>query len=103
MGGAGVYERFAVGYIQSATQARCVTYFPTAMRANPSTTSSNVALLLVASRAAAQTVSSISVDFNSPTVAHLQYNVSSGLNTGEGCHIVANNNSNARLTFEAEL
>ena len=37
MGGDGVYERYAVGYNQSSTQARCVTFYPTTMRANPTT------------------------------------------------------------------
>ena len=101
MGGDGIYERFAVGYQQSSTQARCVTFYPTTMRANPTTSKTDP--LIVAHRSTAQSVSSISVDYNSKTVGHIQYNVSSGLNAGEGCHIVANNNANARLTFDAEL
>ena len=71
------------------------------MRAVPTTSETDP--LIVASRAAAQSVTSISVDYNSKTVGHIQYNVSSGLNDGEGSHIVANNNANARLTFDAEL
>ena len=31
MGGDGVYERYAVGYNQSSTQARCVTFYPSTM------------------------------------------------------------------------
>ena len=101
MGGDGVYERYAVGYNQSSTQARCVTFYPTTMRANPTTSKTDP--LIVAHRSTPQSVSSISVDYNSKTLGHIQYNVSSGLNAGEGCHIVANNNANARLTFDAEL
>ena len=101
MGGDGVYERYAVGYNQSSTQARCVTYYPTTMRANPTTSKTDP--LIVASKDSPQTVNSISVDYNSKTVGHIQYNVSSGLSAGEGCHIVANNNANSRLTFDAEL
>ena len=101
MGGDGVYERYAVGYNQSSTQARCVTFYPTTMRANPTTTKTDP--LIVASKDSPQTINSISVDYNSKTVGHIQYNVSSGLSTGEGCHIVANNNANARLTFDSEI
>ena len=101
MGGDGVYERYAVGYNQSSTQARCVTFYPTTMRTTPTTTKTDP--LIVAHRSTPQSVDSISVDYNSKTVGHIQYNVSSGLNAGEGCHIVANNNANARLTFDSEL
>ena len=101
MGGDGVYERYAVGYNQSSTQARCVTFYPTTMRANPTTSKTDP--LIVASKDSPQTINSISVDYNSKTVGHIQYNVSSGLSTGEGSHIVANNDANARLTFDSEL
>ena len=101
MGGDGVYERYAVGYNQSSTQARCVTFYPTTMRTTPTTTKTDP--LIVAHRSTPQSVDSISVDYNSKTVGHIQYNVSSGLSTGEGSHIVANNDANARLTFDSEL
>ena len=101
MGGDGVYERYAVGYNQSSTQARCVTFYPTTMRANPTTSKTDP--LIVASKDSPKTINSISVDYNSKTVGHIQYNVSSGLSTGEGSHIVANNDANARLTFDSEL
>ena len=101
MGGDGVYERFAVGYNQSSTQARCQTFFPTTMRAVPSTTFTSP--IIVASSASAATINSISVDYNSKTIGHVQYNVSSGLNTGDGCHIVAYDDLGARLIYDAEL
>jgi len=101
MGGDGVYERFAVGYNQSSTQARCQTFYPTTMRAVPSTTFTSP--IIVASSASAATINSISVDYNSKTIGHVQYNVSSGLNTGDGCHIVAYDDLGARLTYDAEL
>ena len=101
IGGDGDYERFALGYHHDSTQARCLTFFPVAMRAVPTTTKADT--LIVANRTSGYTVTSISVDYNNKTIAHIQYNVSSGLNVGEGCHIASYNNTTSRLNFDAEL
>ena len=103
IGGDGDYERFGVGYHHTATQARCLTYFPVAMRlAVPTTTKADT--LIVANRSSSYTVTSIAVDYNNKTIGHIQYNIgSSSLNVGEGCHIASNNNTTSRLTFDAEL
>jgi len=101
MGGDGIYERFAVGHVESSTQARCLTFYPTTMRAVPTTSKTDP--LIVGGNFSPQSITSISVDYNSKTVGHVQYNVSSGLDTGEACAVIANNNANARLTFDAEL
>ena len=107
-GGDANYERFATGYHHTSTQARCVTFFPVKMRTNPSEPTfdggGSVSDLAIANKNGTATVTSISVDYNSPTVGHVQY-FSSGasLIIPDPCWIIANNNKNARLCWSAEL
>jgi len=104
-GGTGNYERFAVGYAQSSSEARCVTFFPVQMRTFPDCTLSG-GQLLVAMRTQGYVVTGITVDFNSPTVGHVKYEVDNniaGLIMDDPCHISANNNTDVRLIWSAEL
>ena len=104
-GGNENYERFAVGYAQTSGEARCVTFFPVQMRAVPDCTLSG-GEILVAMRSQGYVVTSITVDYNSPTVGHVKYYVDTNVGSmiiDDPCHISANNNTNERLKWSAEL
>ena len=102
MGGEGIYERFADGFNNSSTQARCVTHFPVTMRSAPSVAyTSN---LLIVSSASNGDVTSIVADYNNTHMGHVKYNASgASLTAGQGAAIAANNSTATRLKFEAEL
>jgi hypothetical protein len=111
-GGDGAYERFATGYNHTSTQARAVTFFPVEMRATPAEPTfdggGSVGNLAVANKDGVPTnaVTSIAVDYNSPTVGHVKYNhANSGGSAvaGDGIFIVAFNTTDARLCWSAEL
>jgi len=101
LGGDAAYERGAVGYNFSTTLSRCSTHFPTTMRAAPSTSISGA--LYVAKAGSEVSVTSASNDNSSRHVGHLGYSVSSGLTAGDGATIFWNNNTTARIMFDAEL
>jgi len=102
MGGEGLFERFADGFNNSSTQARCVTHFPVTMRSAPSVAYTSD--LLIASSAANGDVTSIVADYNNTHMGHVKYNASgASLTAGQGASIAANNSTDTRLKFEAEL
>jgi hypothetical protein len=101
LGGDAAYERGAVGYNFSTTLSRCSTHFPTTMRAAPSTSISGA--LYVAKAGSEVSVTSASNDNSSRHVGHMGYSVSSGLTAGDGATIFWNNNTTARIMFDAEL
>ena len=101
LGGDAIYERGAVGYNFSTTVSRCSTHFPTTMRAAPSTSISGA--LYVARVGSEVSVASASNDNSSTHVGHMGYTVSSGLTAGDGATIFWDNNTTARIMFDAEL
>ena len=73
------------------------------MRATPTVEYSAVGHWSIEYAGGTQTATGIVLDQPSPRVAAININVASGLTAGQGCQIMANSTTSARLGLSAEL
>ena len=99
--GSGAYEKVpAVGMCLSSTQFTASIGVPVAMRASPSLSYSNIVLGTTSS---AISVTSVVVDHTSTLAPSFNFNVSSGLTTGQPAFLQANATTSAFVILSAEL
>jgi hypothetical protein len=95
-------ERLATGFNYSTTQMRIDIPLVVTMRTTPTLTVSAASDWAVEGPIV-QTCTSINLDQASPRIASTNFNVVSGLTSGQGGHIMANGTTNARFNLSAEL
>jgi hypothetical protein len=102
MGGSMVYERVAGGQAVTTTIAWPLYTPATTFRVAP-TVSYSGSWALSSASSAALAVTSIAADAFSPQALNMLVSVASGLVAGNATQLFSNNNTTARLTFDAEL
>ena len=102
-GGDSIYERFAIGEAVTTTEVSATLFTPVQMRITPALSTNTASNFAIYSRGAITTCSSILINFSSPLIVTINGNVASGLTAGSGAAIIANNNTNARLTLNSEI
>jgi hypothetical protein len=101
-GGAVAYERFGAGYFTSTTAGKVVVAFPTTMRTSPTlTTAGNFAVS--GSGGSVVSVSAPTIDQAGANTSSLSFSGGSGLVSGNGTDLLANNSTATRLIFASEL
>jgi hypothetical protein len=95
-------ERLATGFNYSTTQMRIDIPLVVTMRTTPTLTVSAASDWAVEGPIV-QTCTSINLDQASPRIASTNFNVVSGLTSGQGGHIMANGTTNARFNLSAEI
>jgi hypothetical protein len=102
-GGDASFERLNNSYNASTTQARADIPLVVTMRSAPTLTVSSASNWAVEHAGGTTACTSISLDQPSTKVASANFNVSSGLTSGQGSHIIANNTTSARFNLTSEL
>jgi len=102
-GGNSSVERLCSSYNQSTTQARGDVVLVVTMRSTPTLTTSSDAHWRIEYTGGFTDCSSIALDQPSSKIAATNFNVTSGLTAGQGCHIVASGTNSARFNLSAEL
>ena len=102
MGGSAIYERVAGGQAVTTTSAWPLYTPATTFRVAP-TVSYSGSWALSSASSAALAVTSIAADAFSPQALNMLVTVASGLVAGDATQLFSNNNTTARLTFDAEL
>jgi hypothetical protein len=102
-GGNTNFERIGNAYCHSSTQARADIVLVVTMRSTPTLTVSANNHWAVEIAGSAPACNNITLDQASPRIASTNLDVASGLTTGQGCHIRAENTSSARFNLSAEL
>ena len=97
------YGRVGQGQAISSTTGRVPFFFPQAMRAIPTATVSNIQIGDGATGAISLSSSGIDTNTDSPDGVTIDFVVSSGLTTGQGCQAFQGNNSAGFVAFDAEL
>jgi hypothetical protein len=97
------YGRMGQGQAISSTTGRVPFFFPQAMRAIPTATVSNIQIGDGATGAISLSSSGIDTNTDSPDGVTIDFVVSSGLTTGQGCQAFQGNNSAGFVAFDAEL
>ena len=97
------YGRMGQGQAISSTTGRVPFFFPQAMRAIPTATISNIQIGDGATGAISLSSSGIDTNTDSPDGVTIDFVVSSGLTTGQGCQAFQGNNSAGFVAFDAEL
>jgi len=97
------YGRVGQGQAISSTTGRVPFFFPQAMRAIPTATVSNIQIGNGATGAISLSSSGIDANTDSPDGVTIDFVVSSGLTTGQGCQAFQGNSSIGFVAFKAEL
>ena len=106
--GGGLYTNFGSGYVNVSTEAYAVFALKQTMRATPTMSTTGTAAsyeILGGSnlRVTLGTVPVLDTNNSSPSQVFVGCNVASGLTSGQGCMLRANNTTSAFLAFSAEL
>ena len=97
------YTRYAVGYNYAGTANNSTLVFPTTMRAKPSMTTSGT-LAIYHGAQVVSTATSVSIETAGTSQDRASVNTfTSGLSTGTVGVLIANNDNDTRINFDAEL
>jgi hypothetical protein len=102
-GGNSNHERIGTGFNYNTAQARVDMVLPVTMRATPTLSTPDVTKWAVEATTGTPDCTAIALDQASPRVAAVNFTVASGLTVGQGIHVMASNDSAARLQLTAEL
>jgi hypothetical protein len=97
------YGRVGQGQAISGTVGRVPFFFPQAMRAIPTAEVNNIQIGNGATGAINLTDAGIDTNTDSPDGVTIDFTVSSGLTSGQGCQAFQGNNSAGFVAFKAEL
>ena len=97
------YGRVGQGQAISGTVGRVPFFFPQAMRAIPTAEVNNIQIGNGATGAINLTDAGIDTNTDSPDGVTIDFSVSSGLTSGQGCQAFQGNNSAGFVAFKAEL
>ncbi len=97
------YGRVGQGQAISSTVGRIPFFFPQAMRAIPTAEVNNIQIGNGATSAISLTDAGIDTNTDSPDGVTIDFTVSSGLTSGQGCQAFQGNNSAGFVAFKAEL
>ena len=97
------YGRVGQGQAISGTVGRVPFFFPQAMRAVPTAEVNNIQIGNGATGAISLTDAGIDTNTDSPDGVTIDFTVSSGLTSGQGCQAFQGNNSAGFVAFKAEL
>ena len=97
------YGRVGQGQAISSTTGRVPFFFPQPMRAIPTATVSNIQIGNGATGAISLASAGIDTNTDSPDGVTIDFVVSSGLTTGQGCQAFQGNSSIGFIAFNAEL
>jgi hypothetical protein len=96
------FQMYAIGNINSTTNAVAIQQFPTAMRASPTLSVTNPTNFRIGGPGVAYTPTNVALDIGTPVTAAVAY-TSSGMTAGQACTIYQNGTNLSSLTFSAEL
>ena len=103
IGGTALSEVIAMGLVQGATDARCITSFPVAMRAAPSVGYSSASAFNINDGSVQVATTTITISFPGLQTAQIDTTVASGLTLGRAVRFFINNSLSAYINFSSEL
>jgi hypothetical protein len=103
LGASSTYLRFSVGQVESSTRANGVTSLPVQMRTTPTLSASGNFAVFSGSSVVSTTSVTLNGSGSDSSFASFLFDVSSGLTTGYGAVLIANNDTTATIKLDAEI